>query len=493
MKPVDVLILGSGIAGLSFAIQLAERRPGVSIRVCSKADTLETNTRYAQGGIAAVTDFTADSFEQHIRDTFKAGRGHCNKNAVRAIIEAAPERIAELAQWGVPFDRNPKGKWDLGLEGGHSRPRILHCRDRTGFDIVQALLRRAGSYKNITFCPGLFAVDLLVRNNQCYGIRYMDTGNGEIKSSYAKITFLATGGSGQVFRITTNPEIATGDGVAMAARAGAETWNMVFYQFHPTALAAGQSNPAFLISEAVRGFGAYIINAEGERFLFRYHPRGELATRDIVSHAIFSEYRKNKMNRVYLDCRHLDKTKFHRHFPGIADRCRKTGFDLFKTPVPVMPAAHYQCGGIAISLQGKTSVKNLYANGECACSGLHGANRLASNSLLEAVVIAHKAAVEISSIIDYIAFPVFPEIPGNPGRGTGRKIMPDEVKRIKRQLQELMYNYYTGKTAGSRTEKEVVKIRELVSRKGDFPKHAGSPSRELCELENMITITRMML
>ncbi|RNL77407.1 L-aspartate oxidase [Sinomicrobium pectinilyticum] len=493
MIPTDVLVLGSGIAGLTFAIQLAERRSDISIRVCSKANTGETNTRYAQGGIAAVTDFTTDSFEQHIRDTLEAGRGYCDKNMVRAIVEAAPERIAELAQWGVPFDRNSKGKWDTGLEGGHSESRILHCRDRTGLAITQTLLRRAAGYKNIRFCPGLFIVDLLVRDKQCHGIRYVDPDSGKIKNSHAKITFLATGGSGQVFKVTTNPEIATGDGVAMAARAGAQIRNMVFYQFHPTAFAAGKSNPAFLISEAVRGFGAYIINTEGERFLFRYHSRGELATRDIVSNAIFSEYQKNEENRIYLDCRHLDERKFYRHFPEIANQCLKAGFDLFKTPVPIMPAAHYQCGGVTINPQGQTSVQNLYANGECACSGLHGANRLASNSLLEAVVISHGAAVEVASVIDHIPIVTFPENPGKPGRISQRKPMPNEIGKIKTRLQELMYIYHTGKITGDRTKKDITSLWELISGKTDIPGNTDNSTREFYELKNLITVARMLL
>lgn len=493
MKQTDILILGSGIARLAFAIQMAERKPGLSICVCTKSDLMETNTRYAQGGIAVVTNPATDSFEQHIRDTLDAGKGYCDENIVNHIIKTAPDRLAELARWGVAFDPDPATQWALGLEGGHSQPRIVHCKDHTGLEIERALLQEVKKHKNIKLYTQFFALDLLVQNNECCGMRYLDRKSGTVKGFRAKITCLATGGSGQVFKVTTNPLIATGDGVAMAARAGAGIKNMRFYQFHPTALANGQSNPAFLISEAVRGAGAHIINAKGERFLFRYDPRGELATRDIVSHAIFSECAENEGNFVYLDCRHLDKKNFYRHFPGIITRCLKTGYDVFETPVPVTPAAHYQCGGITVNRYGQTSVKNLYANGECACTGLHGANRLASNSLLEAVVMAHEAAEAVSSAIDHIATPLIGETSRELQKTLRKKVSSREIQALKKQLQALMYQYYTGKTVVKKSKERIPVELEQIDEKVKNLEAISRPDKELYELKNMVVTSSLML
>src|SRR5690554_1477970 len=309
----DVLIIGSGIAGLAFAIKLAERKPEIHITLVTKANRFESNTKYAQGGIAAVMDNVHHNFESHINDTLKAGKGFSNVQTVKLVVENAPKRLQELIDWGTPFDKTPEGRWDYAREGGHSVARILHHKDQTGLALEKALLKQLKCYKNIHFHTELFATDLLVQNKQCYGAKFLDQHEQPIHIQ-SKVTYLATGGSGQVFSKTTNPLIATGDGVAMASRSGAAIAHMAFFQFHPTALALKEQNPVFLITEALRGMGAHIINHRGERFLFRYHPEGELATRDKISEAIFREMQENKLENVWLDCRHINHNTLKEQF-----------------------------------------------------------------------------------------------------------------------------------------------------------------------------------
>lgn len=436
----DVLIIGSGIAGLAFAIKLAERKPDIHITLVTKADRFESNTKYAQGGIAAVMDNDHHGFESHINDTLKAGKGFSNVQTVKLVVENAPKRLKELIDWGTPFDKTPEGNWDYGLEGGHSVARILHHKDQTGLALEKVLLRQLNRFKNVHFKTKLFATDLITQNKQCFGAKFLDQSEQPIHIS-SHITYLATGGSGQVFSKTTNPLIATGDGLAMASRAGAAIDGMGFYQFHPTALAVNDQNPVFLITEALRGFGAHLINQHGERFLSRYHPDGELATRDVISEAIFKEMHQNNIKNVWLDCRHLDKDALKKHFPNIIEQCKGYGIDVFTEAIPIAPAAHYQCGGIKINFKGKTSIKNLYANGECASTGLHGANRLASNSLLEAIVFAHEAAVSIAKK-NQINLPITPHF----GKSTHvyDKTVADSKKlqQFKTTLQQQLYQVY---------------------------------------------------
>ena len=305
MAYTDVLVLGSGIAGLSFALKVAQKRPNLSICILTKANRNETNTKYAQGGIAAVMNTLTDTFDAHITDTLKSGKGFCDTAVVEMVVNKAPRRLLEMIEWGASFDKTPSGEWDLGLEGGHSQSRILHHKDKTGYEIERALLKKLESYKNIYFFTHHFAIDLLVEKNNCAGLKYYNKKTGVIDYLFSGITYLATGGSGQIFETTTNPVIATGDGVAMAHRAGAAIKDLHFIQFHPTALFLKKENPAFLISEAVRGAGAKLVNKAGSRFVYEYHPSGELATRDIVSHAIFSELQISGEPCVYLDCCHL--------------------------------------------------------------------------------------------------------------------------------------------------------------------------------------------
>ena len=402
----DVLIIGSGIAGLSFALKIAKARPDLSVCVLTKSSKGETNTRYAQGGIAVVLDKLTDSFQQHIDDTLKAGGGLCNKKIVEMVVKKAPERLKELIEWGVEFDKNSNGQFSTGLEGGHSQSRILHHKDSTGFEIESKLLHHIGQFQNVTILPHHFALDLITDTSEkddtktCYGAYVLNEKDHTVKVFNARVTFLATGGSGQVYKTTTNPLVATGDGVAMAQRANAKISGMQFIQFHPTAFYQKDVNPSFLISEAVRGYGAYLVNNEGSRFVFEYDIKGELGTRDIVSKAIYCELWKSGKDNVYIDCRHLNIPDFKNHFPGIYKHCQNNGINISKDLIPVATAAHYQCGGITVNLKSQTSIINLYACGECSSTGLHGSNRLASNSLLEAVVFSHEASTFILLIMN---------------------------------------------------------------------------------------------
>jgi len=399
MKTCDVLILGTGIAGLSLALQLNEKRPDLKIVLMTKNEPDETNTSLAQGGIAAVCDRIRDSFDEHIQDTLNAGQGKCNPKVVEMVIKQAPHRLQELIKWGAEFDTEKDGHLAMALEGGHSHNRVVHYKDKTGWHIQEVLWTKIKTQSNIEVIPHAFCVDLLTEDKeedkQVIGMSYIKDSNPTIDIIFANTIVLATGGSGQVFQFTSNPEIATGDGVALAFRAGASIKDMHYVQFHPTALYEEGKSNLFLISEAVRGFGGYIVNKNEERFLFEFDSRGELATRDIVSKAITNEIEKSGNEFVYLDLRHLNQQEFQAHFPTIYARFIEVGLYPESDLIPIVPVAHYQCGGIEVNENGQTSLKNLYALGECSCTGLHGANRLASNSLLEALVFSFNASERI--------------------------------------------------------------------------------------------------
>lgn len=385
----DYLIIGSGIAGLTIAIKLAEQFPARKIIVVTKSSKEESNTQYAQGGIAVVMDEINDHFEKHIEDTLICGDGLCDREVVEIVVTEGPKRLQELIDWGTQFDRTADGTLDLAKEGGHSYHRVVHHKDETGKEIERAVLAKAQQNKNIEFLDYHFAVDLLVADNRCNGAVVLNEKNSQQFPVYAGFTVLATGGIGQLYQQTTNSVIATGDGIAMAIRANAEVDDMEFIQFHPTALYA-KSEHTFLISEAVRGFGAHLKTKNGYRFMFDYDLRGELASRDIVSRSIETELKKSGEECVFLDCTHLEMNAFQKHFPAITQYCLLQGIDVSKDWIPVVPTQHYLCGGITVNSFGQTSVENLFACGECSRTGLHGANRLASNSLLEAVVYAHR-------------------------------------------------------------------------------------------------------
>ena len=396
----EAIIVGSGIGGLSFALNLARR--GRSVAIVTKKTSSESNTNWAQGGIACVTD-QADHFDSHVQDTLTAGDGLCDVDVVRHIIEAGPARVAELIAWGVEFENGADGRPDLGREGGHSQRRILHARDMTGRAIESALLRAVAASPRVTMLEHHLAIDLITRaklgatragssEDRVLGVHVLDTRQGRVETLSSSVVVLATGGMGQVYQFTTNPDIATGDGIAMAYRAGAEVRDMEMVQFHPTALKAPDGGRA-LISEAVRGEGAILKDLSLRPFMKDFHPLADLAPRDVVARAIDSVMKRDGAPHVLLDATEVAKGHLAERFPHIVATCRKAGFDLAREAVPVVPAAHYLCGGVATDLHGRTSLAGLFAVGEVACTGLHGANRLASNSLLEAVVLAHDGAV----------------------------------------------------------------------------------------------------
>ena len=397
MKEYDFVVIGSGIAGLSFALKVAKHG---SVTVITKRKGADTNTAWAQGGIACVTS-GEDSFELHVRDTLEAGAGLCDEAVVRTIVTEGPDRIRELADLGLHFDeREVSGhrELDLGKEGGHSKRRVLHVRDVTGKEIEETLLRELGRQSDLQLLENHMAVDLITAaklgfatEDRCLGVYVLDEKTGEVETIRSNWIVLATGGCGKVYLYTTNPDIATGDGVAMAWRAGVEIANMEFIQFHPTCLFHAQAK-SFLISEAVRGEGGILRNNRGEDFMKRYDPRGSLAPRDIVARAIDAEIKRSGAKCVFLDITHKSPEFIRERFPHIYETCLRFGIDMSKQPIPVVPAAHYQCGGIKTDVNGATSLPGLYAVGEVACTGLHGANRLASNSLLEGLVVAHRAA-----------------------------------------------------------------------------------------------------
>lgn len=390
MIETNYLIIGSGVAGLTFAIRIADRFPDKKVTIVTKATADESNTKYAQGGIAIVMDKDEDSYQKHIQDTLICGDGLCDEAVVKMVVTEGPKRLKELIEWGAKFDKNAEGNLDLGKEGGHSENRVVHHKDQTGSEIERAILMQVYQKENITVLDHHFAIDLITENNCCIGAIVLDEKTKKISTYQSEITLLATGGIGHLYGHTTNPVIATGDGIAMAYRAHANIKEMEFIQFHPTALYDHSTGSKFLISEAVRGFGAYLRTKKGHRFMLDYDSRGELASRDIVSQSIDLELKKSGEDCVYLDCTHLDLDAFIKHFPMIYNVCKKRGIDIAKDWIPVVPAQHYLCGGIVVDMNGKTSVENLFACGECSRTGLHGANRLASNSLLEALVYSNK-------------------------------------------------------------------------------------------------------
>jgi L-aspartate oxidase len=400
-----IVIVGSGIAGLTLATKLSETKPDLPIILITKAAINECNTRYAQGGIAAVMNRVSDSFEEHIHDTLVSGKGLCDREVVEMVVRQAPECIQELATWGVRFNKTRENNYDLALEGGHQHPRVIHHDDSTGFEIESVLISQIEQRKNIQVLEYHSAIDLITQSHQgitrCVGIKVLDWKQKKIKSISATTVIIASGGCGQVYLNTTNPLVATGDGYVLAGRAGAVIRDMRYMQFHPTSLFTESKNTvSFLISEAIRGFGAYLVDKNGKRFLFSYDVLGELATRDIVSSAIMDHLSKTGEKCVYLDLRHLNPSELETHFPSIFTQLKLSGFDPCHQLIPVVPSAHYQCGGIKVNTLGETSIKNLYAIGEVASTGLHGANRLASNSLLEALVFANHAAENILNGID---------------------------------------------------------------------------------------------
>lgn len=507
----DFLIIGSGIAGLTYALKIAQEFPEKSITVITKTQSDETNTKYAQGGIAGVMDFDNDSFAKHIEDTLIAGDGLCNRHIVEIVVKEGVERIKEIIEWGAQFDKAPDGDFKLGKEGGHSESRILHHKDVTGKEMERALLHAIGLKKNIQLISHCFVLDIITQHHlgylvtkstpdiECYGVYVLNLENNKVEKIIAQFTLLATGGNGQVYRTTTNPSIATGDGVAMVYRAKGRIENMEFIQFHPTALfEAGVKGHSFLITEAVRGDGGILRNNKGEAFMERYDERKDLAPRDIVARAIDNEMKINGTEHVYLDCRHFSKEKFTEHFPNIYDKCLSIGIDITKDMIPVAPAAHYSCGGIKTDEWARTSIKNLYAAGECASTGLHGANRLASNSLLEAMVFAHRAYLDVSATIQQPNDRINKYIETNttfPDWKTAGTNAPKEMILITQSLKELklLMSDYVGIVRNNERLQRAMKRLDLLFEETEILYQKTIVSPQLCELRNMITVAYLVV
>lgn len=485
MIATNYLIIGSGVAGLTFAIKIAERFPDRKITIITKSNEDESNTKYAQGGIAIVTDETEDSYQKHIDDTLICGDGLCDVDVVKMVVSEGPKRLKELIAWGAKFDKTAKGSFDLGKEGGHSRNRVVHHKDQTGYEIERAILEQVHQKENITVLNHYFALDLITQNNCCFGAYALHEKTKEVITFQSDFTVLATGGIGHLYGHTTNPVIATGDGIAMAFRGNAAIKDMEFIQFHPTALYDASAGSKFLISEAVRGFGAYLRTQKGLRFMLNYDERGELASRDIVSQSIDLELKKSGDDCVYLDCTHLNLDAFIKHFPMIYERCKSIGVDIAKDWIPVVPAQHYLCGGITVDKNGKTSIENLFACGECSRTGLHGANRLASNSLLEALVYSDKIYAYLSHVS--IENSPFNGIISNWKSAGKPEINSDYLAKRKAQLQLLMRQ-----NAGIvRNELDLPKAKEQLSHwKNEMEEISKTHqiSVALYELLNMVTI-----
>jgi L-aspartate oxidase len=498
----DVLVIGSGIAGLFAALKIAQY---ADVILVTKKDKNESNTNYAQGGIASVIS-KDDSFERHIQDTLIAGAGLCNDKMVRILVQEGPERIKDLITLGTQFSKK-EGSLDLVLEGGHSMPRIVHAKDLTGKEIESALITKLNYLNNIEVIENTIAIDLItehnikqlkstpLQNRNCWGAYVLDIKNNLVMKISAKATIMATGGVGQVYQHTTNPLIATGDGIAMSYRSGARLANMEFIQFHPTSL----YNPSrelfgeqsFLISEAVRGFGGKLRTRSGTEFMINYNERKELAPRDIVARAIDSELKKSGEEFVYLDITHKNTDDVKKNFPNIYSHCLTLGIDITKEPIPVVPAAHYSCGGVIVDEYSRTSLNGLYACGEVAMTGVHGANRLASNSLLEAVVFADRAASNVKVYLkEHRA--IFPEIADWDDSGT---LSADENVLISHNFKEVkttMWDYVSIVRSNQRLERAAKRIHMIYQEVEDFYKRTKVFS-ELLELRNLVACAHIII
>lgn len=495
----DYLVIGSGIAGMSFALKVAGK--GKVALIC-KTTLDEANTALAQGGVASVTNLEFDNFEKHIEDTMIAGDWLSDPVAVRKVVTEAPDRIRDLINWGVEFDKREDGQFDLHREGGHSEFRILHHADNTGFEIQQSLIKAVRSNPNIDIFENHFAIEIITQHHigkivtrrtpgiTCYGAYVLDQKTGAVDTFLSKITLMATGGVGAVYQTTTNPLVATGDGIAMVYRAKGTVRDMEFIQFHPTALYHPGDRPSFLITEAMRGYGAVLRNLDGEEFMHKYDPRLSLAPRDIVARAIDSEMKQHGHDHVYLDVTHKDPEETKHHFPNIYRKCLELGIDITKQYIPVAPAAHYLCGGIAVDTNGESSISHLYAVGECSCTGLHGGNRLASNSLIEAVVYADAAARHSSEAVGHISFRT--DVPEWNDEGTRH---PEEMVLITQSIKEvnqIMGTYVGIVRSNLRLDRAWNRLDILYEETEKLFKQSKA-SREICELRNIINVGYLIM
>lgn len=497
-KRTDFLVIGSGVAGLTFALK-ASRFGRVSI--VTKANLDDSNTQYAQGGIAAVLS-EPDTFEKHVCDTLIAGDGFCNEEVVKMVVSEAPDRIKDLIDLGVSFDKKDDGTYDLAREGGHSEYRILHHKDNTGDEVEKILTEKARKDPNIEIYEHHFAIDLITQHHLgeeikkntpnifCFGAYVADLVNQKVITFLSRITVVSTGGTGNVYLTTTNPEIATGDGIAMVYRAKGIIENMEFVQFHPTSLYDPDKRPSFLISEALRGYGAVLKNLAGEKFMNRYDSRGSLAPRDIVARAIDNEMKIWGDDHVWLDCTHLNPEGLKDHFPNIYDHCLERGIDITKNMIPVVPAAHYTCGGIKVDMNGQSSINRLYALGEASSTGLHGANRLASNSLIEAAVYAHRAAFHSGGRLSEFTFEE--RTPDWDYKGTTHLEEMILVTQNYKEVQMIMSNYVGIVRSDLRLERALKRLEIIYKETEDLYKRSLI-SKKICELRNMINVGYLII
>ena len=492
----DYLVIGSGIAGLSFALQAAKTG---TVTLITKKEFQESNTNYAQGGIASVLH-PSDSFDLHRRDTLQAGAGLCREDVVDMVVRAGPKMVEALIAWGAEFTRSGSNL-ALGREGGHSKNRIVYAADLTGREIERALTQAAGAHPNIAVYEHHMAIDLIAeprvskstssasQRRTCWGVYALDTNRGQVKTFLAKYTLLCSGGCGQIYLHSTNPAIATGDGIAMAYRAGASVGNLEFMQFHPTTLFHSKAN-SFLISEAVRGHGGILVDRAGRAFMVDYHAMGELAPRDVVARAIDSEMKKTGDPCVYLDITHCPRAELQERFPTIYAQCMQFGIDMARDPIPVVPAAHYMCGGVFTDTWGRTDINRLFASGEVACTGLHGANRLASNSLLEALFFSHRAYAHIQRDAD--ARRDFPDIPAWRDAATFQKEKWRLLSSAHREVQELMWDDVGIVRSDLRLKRAARRI-DAIAREVEAFYTRSRVTEALLELRNMTTVAALTI
>ncbi|MEE0889399.1 MAG: L-aspartate oxidase [Bacteroidales bacterium] len=495
---VDFLVIGSGIAGLSYALKVADYG---KVCILTKSDASECSTKYAQGGIAAVM-YDNDSYEKHINDTLIAGAGLCDLESVKITITESTDRIKELIEWGTNFDKKQTGTYDLAKEGGHSEYRILHHRDNTGFEIERALLEKVRSHPNVIIKENQYTIDIITQHHlgqeinrrcddiKCFGAYVLDKKTNTIDTYLSKITILCTGGNGNVYSTTTSPLIATGDGQAMVHRAKGKLRHMEFIQFHPTSLFNPREKPSFLITEAMRGAGGILKNMAGESFMEKYDKRGSLAPRDIVARAVNAEMTKRGDEHEYLDCRGISKEEIMRHFPNIYAKCLEIGINITQEMIPIIPAAHYCCGGIEVDQYSRTSIKNLYASGECSCTGLHGANRLASNSLLESLVYSHRAYLDSIKNISTIDF--CDQVPDWNAEGMELNEELSLITQSVKEVQQIMTNYVGIVRSDLRLKKAFKRMKLIYDETEEFyNKSVLTP--QLCELRNLIANSYLII
>ena len=495
----DYLVIGSGIAGMSYALKVAAT--GKVALIC-KTNLEEANTYFAQGGVASVTNLEVDNFDKHIEDTMIAGDWLSDRATVEKVVKGAPEQIRQLIEWGVKFDKNEKGEFDLHREGGHSEFRILHHADNTGAEIQDSLIRALQEHPNIDVFENHFAVEIITQHHlgkivtrrtpdiTCYGAYILNLATNKVDTFLSKVTVMATGGIGQVYTTTTNPPVATGDGIAMVYRAKGTVKDMEFIQFHPTALYHPGDRPSFLITEAMRGYGAVLRTLDGKEFMHKYDKRLSLAPRDIVARAIDNEMKLRGDDHVYLDVTHKDAEETKRHFPNIYAKCLSLGIDITKDYIPVAPAAHYLCGGIKVDLNACSSIQRLYAVGECSCTGLHGGNRLASNSLIEAVVYADAAARHSMDNIGHYSFRE--DVPEWNDEGTQHNEEMVLITQSLKEVNQIMSTYVGIVRSNLRLDRAWNRLDILYEETERLFKQSKA-SKEICELRNLINVGYLIM